>query len=63
MIINGAYGPYIKGPGRRNNVRVPKDQDPKKITKTIAEEMLKNKPKTARHTPRNKNAKAKNSTK
>ena len=28
MIINGTYGPYIKGPGRFNNVKVPKDRDP-----------------------------------
>ena len=48
MIIIGAYGPYIKGPGRRNNLKIPKDQDPKKITKEQAEEMLKNKPKTTR---------------
>ena len=45
MIINGAYGPYVKGPGRRNNVKIPKDQDPKKITLEQAKEMLKNKPK------------------
>ena len=48
MIINGAYGPYIKGPGRRNNIKVPSDVDPKKITREQAEEMLKNKPKTTR---------------
>lgn len=48
MIINGAYGPYVKGPGRRNNVKIPKETDAKKITLTQAEEMLKNKPKTAR---------------
>ena len=40
MILNGAYGPYIKGLGRRNNLRIPKDQDAKKITKKKAEEML-----------------------
>lgn len=45
MIINGAYGPYVKGPGRRNNVKVPKETDPKTITKEQAEEMLANKPK------------------
>ncbi len=45
MIINGAYGPYIKGPGRRNNVKIPKEQDPKKITLEQAKEMLANKPK------------------
>lgn len=49
MIIKGAYGPYIKGPGRRNNVKIPKDMDPSKISHEQAEEMLKNKPKkTAR---------------
>ncbi|MBR2695474.1 type I DNA topoisomerase [Candidatus Saccharibacteria bacterium] len=40
MILNGAYGPYIKGCGRRNNLKVPKDTDAKKITKKQAEEML-----------------------
>ena len=48
MIINGAYGPYVKGPGRRNNVKIPKETDAKSITLAQAEEMLKNKPKTAR---------------
>ena len=46
MIINGAYGPYVKGPGRRNNVKIPKDTDPKSITEKQAREMLENKPKT-----------------
>ncbi|MBR0467326.1 type I DNA topoisomerase [Candidatus Saccharibacteria bacterium] len=45
MIINGAYGPYVKGPGRHNNVKVPKETDPKTITREQAEEMLANKPK------------------
>ena len=40
MILNGAYGPYIKGCGRRNNLKIPKDMDAKKITKKQAEEML-----------------------
>ena len=40
MILEGAYGPYIKGLGRRNNLRVPKDLDAKKITKKKAEELL-----------------------
>ncbi|MBR3320321.1 type I DNA topoisomerase [Candidatus Saccharibacteria bacterium] len=40
MIINGAYGPYIKGCGRRNNVKVPKDMDAKKITEKKAMDML-----------------------
>ena len=47
MIINGAYGPYIKGPGRRNNVKIPKETDSKTITRAQAEEMLANKPKKA----------------
>ncbi len=45
MIINGAYGPYIKGPGRFNNVKIPKEQDPKKITLDEAKAMLDDKPK------------------
>ena len=48
QIINGAYGPYVKGPGRRNNVKIPKDVDPKSITEAAAREMLENKPKTTR---------------
>ena len=48
MIINGAYGPYVKGPGRRNNVKIPKEIDPKTVTETAAREMLENKPKTTR---------------
>lgn len=48
MIVNGAYGPYVKGPGRRNNVKIPKETDPAKITEAEAREMLENKPKTAR---------------
>ncbi len=44
MIIKGAYGPYIKGPGRFNNVKIPKDQDPKKITLEEAQKMLAEKP-------------------
>ena len=48
QIINGAYGPYVKGPGRRNNAKIPKDVDPKTITREQAEEMLKNKPKATR---------------
>ena len=65
MIINGAYGPYVKGPGRRNNAKIPKEIDPKTITKEQAEEMLANKPKTARRGARGgakKKAAAKRST-
>ncbi|MBR3138107.1 type I DNA topoisomerase [Candidatus Saccharibacteria bacterium] len=54
MIINGAYGPYVKGPGRRNNVKIPKDINPKSLTKAQAEEMLKNKPKTVAKARRGK---------
>ncbi len=48
QIINGAYGPYIKGPGRRNNIKIPKDRDPKTITEAEAREMLLNKPKVSK---------------
>lgn len=59
MIINGAYGPYIKGPGRRNNVKVPKELDPKTITVEQAKEMLENKPKKARRAPARRASKKK----
>ena len=59
QIINGAYGPYVKGPGRRNFVRVPKDVDPKTVTLEQAKEYLANKPKktTRRKTTRKKTSK------
>lgn len=63
MIINGAYGPYIKGPGRRNNVKIPKDEDPHKITKEQAIEMLNSKPKATRRTPRRRSKTTKKSSK
>ena len=63
MIINGAYGPYIKGPGRRNHVKVPKEQDPKKITLEEAKKMLENKPKTTAKKARRGKRGAKKSTK
>ena len=47
-IIKGAYGPYIKGPGRRNNAKIPKEIDPSKITLEEARKMLEEKPKTTR---------------
>ncbi|MBR0430920.1 type I DNA topoisomerase [Candidatus Saccharibacteria bacterium] len=59
MIINGAYGPYIKGPGRRNNVKIPKATNPKKVTLEEAKKMLENKPKTKRRAPRTKAKKKK----
>ena len=62
MIIDGAYGPYVKGPGRRNNAKIPKETDPKTITKEQAEEMLANKPKATRRGTRG-GAKRKTTTK
>ena len=62
QIINGAYGPYIKGPGRRNNVRIPKDTDPKSITEEQAKEMLENKPKKTRRPATRKKTTAKKTT-
>ena len=63
MIINGAYGPYIKGPGRKNNAKIPKELDPTKITLEQAREMLANKPKTASKTRRGKRGGKKKATK
>lgn len=45
QIINGAYGPYVKGPGCRNNAKIPKDVDPKKVTLEEAKKLLEEKPK------------------
>jgi DNA topoisomerase-1 len=39
-VIRGAYGPYVKGPGRFNNVKVPADTDPAKLTLAAAEALL-----------------------
>ncbi|MDO4508144.1 MAG: type I DNA topoisomerase [Candidatus Saccharibacteria bacterium] len=63
MIIKGAYGPYVKGPGRRNNIKIPKEVDPKTITLEQAKEMLENKPKTRRRAPRKTVAKKKSAKK
>ncbi|MBR0480821.1 type I DNA topoisomerase [Candidatus Saccharibacteria bacterium] len=43
QIINGAYGPYIKGPGRRNFVKIPKEIDPKSLNEQMCLKMLENK--------------------
>ncbi len=48
-IINGVYGPYIKGPGKLNTVKVPKEVDgqeikPEEISKELAEKLLAEKP-------------------
>ena len=63
QIIEGAYGPYVKGPGRRNFVRIPKDVDPKTVTKEQAEEYLANKPKKTRRPAKRKSAAKKSSKK
>ena len=46
QIINGAYGPYVKGPGRRNNAKIPKEIDPKSLSLEQAKKMLEEKPKS-----------------
>jgi DNA topoisomerase-1 len=38
QVLNGPYGPYVTD--GKNNARVPKDQDPKKITEKHAQKML-----------------------
>ncbi|MCR5572176.1 MAG: type I DNA topoisomerase [Candidatus Saccharibacteria bacterium] len=63
QIIEGAYGPYVKGPGRRNFVRIPKDVDPKTVTKEQAEEYLANKPKKTRRPTKRRTAAKKSTTK
>lgn len=63
QIINGVYGPYVKGPGRRNFVRIPKDVDPKTVTKEQAEEYLTNKPKKTRRPTKRRAAAKKTTTK
>ena len=63
QIINGAYGPYVKGPGRRNFVRIPKDVDPKTVTKEQAEEYVANKPKKTRRPAKRRATKKKTATK
>ncbi len=45
-ILNGPYGPYITN--GKINIRITKDQDPKKITQTQAEELLAKAPKHKR---------------
>lgn len=45
LIVKGAYGPYVKGPGRWNNVKIPKEKDPAKISEAEARKMLAEKPK------------------
>ena len=62
-IIIGAYGPYVKGPGRRNNAKIPKEIDPKKLTKAEAEKILKEKPKSTRHAKHSRKKSAKRSKK
>lgn len=40
QLIQGVYGPYLKGPGRRNHAKLPKDTDPKTLTQAKALEVL-----------------------
>jgi DNA topoisomerase-1 len=54
-ILNGPYGPYVTD--GKKNARIPKDQDPKKLTQVEAETLLKNaaaSPKRRRFTKRAK---------
>jgi DNA topoisomerase-1 len=39
QVLNGPYGPYVTD--GKNNARVPKEDDPKKITEKKAAKMLK----------------------
>ena len=51
QVINGAYGPYVKGPGRRNFAKIPKEMDPKKLTKAQCEKLLSEKKSSPRRRP------------
>ena len=62
QVINGRYGPYVKGPGRRNFAKIPKDKDPKKLTKAECEQILKDKP-ARRTTKASRTAKTSKATK
>ena len=73
-IINGPFGPYIKGPAikpasgkgraRPNNAKIPKDHDPKSITREEAEEiLLSSKAPAAKKAPAKKTAAKKTSAK
>ena len=57
QVVLGAYGPYVKGPGRYNNVKIPEGTDPQRLTREEAEKMLADKPKTRRRAPRRRAAK------
>ena len=57
QVVLGAYGPYVKGPGRYNNVKIPEGTDPQRLTREEAEKMLADKPKTRRRAPRRSAAK------
>ena len=48
-VIKGVYGPYVKGPGRLNTAKVPKEFEgeeitPEQLTKELAEKILAAKP-------------------
>ena len=51
QVINGAYGPYVKGPGRRNFAKIPKEKDPKKLTKAECMKILEEKKSAPRRRP------------
>jgi len=43
-ILIGRYGPYVKGPGRFNNAKIPEGTDPKELTEADAKKILEEKP-------------------
>lgn len=63
MIIVGAYGPYVKGPGKRNNAKIPEDIDPRKLTREAAEKILAEKPAKSRRRPAKRTRKTTKATK
>lgn len=55
QVINGPYGPYVSN--GKKNARIPKSQDPAKLTEEEAEELLKKAPAKKRRITKRKKAK------
>ncbi len=59
-VLNGRWGPYLKM--EKKNYKIPKDVDPKKLTRAEAEELIKNPPKPKRKPAKKKKGVGKKTT-